>query len=144
MTRYALPLLALLGVALLPAPADPPPPPQAITFPPEKGDVLLLPAGAIDGDTYDAYVLVKVRCRLYGVNSPELHSADPKVKEKAVAAKANLDKLLPRVPSRAVFHGKEKFGRYLSDQRNERDEPLSKLQIDGGFGLPYDGHGPRP
>jgi endonuclease YncB( thermonuclease family) len=70
--------------------------------------VLLLPAGAIDGDTYDAYVLVKVKCRLYGVNSPELHSADPKVKEKAVAAKVNLDKLLPRVPSRAVFHGKEK------------------------------------
>jgi endonuclease YncB( thermonuclease family) len=142
MTRYALPLLAVaFGLALLPAPADPPPMPGALVFPPRDGERLIYVYDAIDGDTVRFYWLVEDTGRLYGINAPESHGP---TKAAGLASRNALLKLLPVKPCKAVVHGREKFGRALLDVYDDTGRSLSKLQADAGQAKPWDGKGPRP
>lgn len=116
----------------------------ALTFPPEAGDVLVLPAAAVDGDTVDFYYLVRGRARLYGVNAPEVHSRDAAEKAAGQASKAHLAKLLPAAPVRAKLMGREKYGRALLELYDGDGRSLSQLQVKAGHAKPWDGKGPRP
>jgi hypothetical protein len=122
-----------------PAPA----PVSGVTFPPLKGKVLILPIRAIDGDTFDAYHLVRIRTfRIKGINAPEVEGL---TKEAGLASKANLDKLLPRVPTPWDADGYEKYGRHLGTLYQPDDVTIvGKQQVDQGFAKDWDGKGPRP
>jgi endonuclease YncB( thermonuclease family) len=146
MARMSLLLVVCLFTLGLPAqsPKEPPilnrlPPP--LTFPPEKGDVLLLPASAVDGDTIRFYFLIEATGRIHGINAPESKGA---TKAAGLAAKAFLTHLLPKLPVAGTLHGKEKYGRYLISFTDGQGFDIAKLMIDAGHAKPYDGKGPLP
>lgn len=136
--------LAAGTVATLPQAISQPAPivaPAPLTFPPERGDALVLILDVIDGDTVDYANLVKVRARLDGINAPEVEGPQKKL---GLASKANLQAIAPRTPIRAKLNGKEKYGRTLVDFIRDDGKSLSQLQIDQGFAVKWDGRGPRP
>lgn len=112
---------------------------KALTFPPRDGWHLVLPVEAIDGDTITFFWVVKDTGRLHGINAPELKD------EGGPEAKAYLQKLLPKKPTPAKVHGKEKYGRTLLELFDAADpKSLSEKMIRAGHAKPYDGRGPRP
>lgn len=117
--------------------------PKPLVFPPETGDVLILPLRVIDGDTLQAAVLVPITIRLFGIQAPEIHTADPKEKAAGLAAKAYLESIVPAVPVRAVFKGREKYGRTLGDVRTPMGQSLSQMMIDKNHARAWDGKGKR-
>ena len=111
---------------------------QALTFPPRAGDYLILPNGAVDGDTFNFYWLVKDSGRLHGINAPEARA--PGGKE----AKEFLQKMLPTGPAKVKVHGREKYGRALLDLYLGDGVTASKKMIDAKHAKPWDGKGERP
>ena len=104
----------------------------------------------IDGDTVDVTldlgidVTVRIRCRIDGINAPELHSPDPATKAKAEAAKAFGETTFPA--GTAAILGttkdkKEKYGRYLVTLSNDKGD-YAELILAAGLAVPYHG-GPR-
>lgn len=76
----------------------------------------------VDGDTLKITVDLgftvywKSSCRLYGVNTPELKSKDPAVKDRAKEAKYYVEVCLPK-GTEILIHSREldKYGRPLVD-----------------------------
>jgi len=74
----------------------------------------------IDGDT----VVLKVDCgfrltfedsfRLYGIDTPELHGVSAEVREKALAAKAEVERLCGLGKLRIETYKPDKYGRWLA------------------------------
>jgi endonuclease YncB( thermonuclease family) len=122
----------------------PAPLPKPLVFPPEQGQVLVLPLRAVDGDTIEFAILVGQTGRLFGINASELHSADPKEREKGKAAKEYLAKILPDKPCRATLKGKEKYGRCLLVVETDDGKNLAQQMLDAGMARIWDGKGPRP
>lgn len=75
----------------------------------------------VDGDTIDCTVdlgfqmTTKQRFRLHGINTPELHSKDPLLKEKAQAAKVFLTDLILNETLMVQTYKSDSFGRYLAN-----------------------------
>ena len=75
----------------------------------------------IDGDTIDAMVdlgfdiWIKVRIRLYGINTPETRTKDLKEKKAGLKAKQRLIDILEEAEGKfsLVSHGVDKYGRCL-------------------------------
>jgi endonuclease YncB( thermonuclease family) len=130
-----------LTVGLCLALAEAPRKPAALTFPPERGEVLVLPIEAVDGDTVEFFYLVRARARLHGINAPEKTGAT------AAAGKASREFLqgkLPKEPTGALLLGREKYGRLLMRLYDADGEDLSEVMIKAGHAKPWDGKGPRP
>ena len=107
----------------------------------------------VDGDTVDLDIDLgldihhQVRVRLYGINTPELHSSDSEVLKKAKEAKLFLFNILtlPNLRSKDLLiktqkDKTEKYGRYLAEIFTDGD-PVSVNQklIDAGLAVPYFG-----
>lgn len=110
----------------------------------------------VDGDTLDLMmdlgckVFLRERVRLYGLNTPELHSSDPVERAAAQKAKLRLESLVGGKKLRIdTFKDKqEKYGRYLANVYVLGDTLLpplavpilvNKILLDEGLGQPYDG-----
>lgn len=117
---------------------------RPLTFPPERGEVLVLPVRALDGDTIEFYYLVQSRGRLMGINAPEIHSKDEDEKTRGLAARDFLAKRLPKGPCRATLQGREKFGRLLLSIGDEQGNDLSELLVKEGHAKRWNGIGVRP
>lgn len=112
----------------------------------------------IDGDTVDVLILhgcaitSRRRVRLFGINAPELHDADPLQRAKAQAAKAALHDMLlgpPTIVLRTKRDGAagqtddpvDKYGRLLGDfyvdQPDGTRRHVNSDMIDDGHAVPY-------
>jgi len=108
-----------------------------------------------DGDTVvldidlGMRVVVRQRCRILSVNTPELHSQDAGERKRAEAAKKFLEELLGNYMRSPSFVGKplvvttqrdhvEKYGRYLV-QATIDGKTLAQHIITAGHGVSYDG-----
>ena len=76
----------------------------------------------VDGDTIDVvldlgfYIQLKVRVRLYGINTPEVRTRDKQEKARGLAAKQRLIELCD-TDSKLILkcHGLGKYGRVLGE-----------------------------
>lgn len=102
----------------------------------------------VDGDTVDIKVdlgfdiLTNMRVRVLGIDTPEINAADPALRERAHAAKARVEGLLP--PGTAVEittekDRREKYGRYLASIKLPDAADLAALLLQEGFAVAYDG-----
>lgn len=102
----------------------------------------------IDGDSLKVMVdlgfsiHVEQFFRLFDYQAPELRNSIEK--PLAIIAKEELEKLIP-VDTEIIFcsKGKDKYGRWLADIAWKEDS-LSKLLIEQGFGVYWNGKGDRP
>ena len=84
--------------------------------------------------------LVKIKCRLYGIDTPELRNNDQKTKAKE--ARERLKQLLSETHSLIrVKCGKfDKYGRVLVTIYSEKyEKSLNQMLIDDGYAYPYYG-----
>jgi micrococcal nuclease len=102
----------------------------------------------VDGDTVDLDIDLgldihhQVRVRLYGINTPELHSSVPEEQAKARQARLFLMTLLGSedLIIKTEKDKTEKYGRYLAEIFTDGD-PVSMNQklLDAGLAVPYFG-----
>lgn len=113
------------------------PQPQAVIFPPTRGEYLVLPYEVIDGDTFRFYYLIESDpARLWGIDAPETHGP---TKVKGLEAKKYFANVLPEVPVKAVFKGREKYGRALIDLYTSDGKSLSEIMVEAKHAVPYFG-----
>lgn len=105
----------------------------------------------IDGDTMDAllelgfYAQTTQRLRLLGsvqgVNTPELHAADPAVRERAVRAAARCRELAPAgsafVARTSKGDPRDGFGRFLAQVILADGRNLGDVLLAEGLAVPY-------
>lgn len=103
----------------------------------------------VDGDTIDCTVdlgfqmTTKQRFRLHGINTPELHSKDPLLKERARAAKDFLTDLVLNETLMVQTYKSDAFGRYLAKifipiaDRPSEYTLVNDLMIVAGFAEPF-------
>lgn len=100
----------------------------------------------IDGDTFDFRIdlgfniLVDIRVRLNGINTPESRTRDLKEKALGLKAKALAKKWLESAEKLWLITNKAgKFGRYLGRVFNEKDEVLNDVLIENKLAIEYHG-----
>jgi len=121
----------------------------------------------VDGDTVDALIDVgfdiwlKDRLRLYGINTPEMHSKIPEERLRAVAAKQFVvDTLASRTPADGVLtiktYKNDKYGRLLAEitlpanaqpatfDQSPASTTINQMLVQAGHALPYFGIGEKP
>ena len=106
----------------------------------------------IDGETVEATVdlgfstFFKSNFRLFGIDTPELHSSVPAVRELATRAKSRLIELIEGQTVLVRTHKPDKYGRWLVEIKTP-DITLGTVNsqlIAEGFAKPYLGVGERP
>lgn len=104
----------------------------------------------VDADTLDLLVdsplfAVGIRVRLAGVQAPEMHAADPAIRERAKAARAWVAGEVPPGTAVLVHSAKpDKYGRRLARVvylRAGAQADLSAELLAAGHARPYDGVG---
>lgn len=106
----------------------------------------------VDGDTLDLdidlglRVHVKERVRLYGINTPELHSSNA---EERVAAQRASDFLRSLVTNGVLTvktqkDSQEKYGRYLATVSDSAGLNVNEEMVKSGHAVTYLGVGPMP
>lgn len=101
----------------------------------------------VDGDTLDVRVdlgfevSIVQRIRLYGVNTPEMNSANPSDRTLARSALAMAEALAP--PGSLVqlqsHKSQDKYGRYLATVASDDGEDIAKTLVGSGRGTEYFG-----
>ena len=96
-----------------------------------------------DGDTctvlfYYKKNIVKLSCRIYGIDTPELRTKDKEEKEKAILAKNHLESLILNKIIYTEFLKYDKYGRPLI-KMFIRGKSVSETMIEKGFGKEYFG-----
>lgn len=99
----------------------------------------------IDGDTAEVvidvgfYLSIKQVVRLYGINTPELHSRDKNEREAAKAARDYAAKLAPMGSEclAATVKPREKFGRFLANLTTPDGTDVAAALITAGLGVAY-------
>jgi micrococcal nuclease len=106
----------------------------------------------VDGDTLDLRIDLGlrvyhvIRCRLNGINTPELNSKDELVRKKAQQAKDYVSSRVTNkiVTVKTIKDKTEKYGRYLVDVYYDdmgKTGHLNAELIDAGLATKYDGQG---
>jgi len=108
----------------------------------------------IDGDTADVDIdlgfgvwLKNQRIRFYGIDTPESRTSDAEEKKYGLAAKAFVQKYLPKGGKSTLLTHKDavgKYGRILGEFRVKHDETgedviLNKMMIEEHYGVAYFG-----
>jgi len=104
----------------------------------------------VDGDTVDLTIDLgfnihhKVRCRLYGINTPEIRTKNLAEKELGLAAKAYVEDWFDRTKDcfvQTFKDGKGKYGRLLANiYADEKCEiSLNEQLVDSGHATNYFG-----
>ena len=108
----------------------------------------------LDGDTVDLKVdlgfklTFDLRCRLNGINCPEVHSKSVAEKKRGLAAKAFSESLAP--PDSVVTvqshkaGGLEKFGRWLADVTIADGRVVNAELVKAKHAIAWDGQGVKP
>lgn len=98
----------------------------------------------VDGDTVDVEIdlgfhISKIdRIRLLGINTPELHAADPLVREQAQVAKARVESLAPTVVLiKTKLDKSDKYGRILGTLVTSDGVEVNKVLLDEGLAVPF-------
>lgn len=97
-----------------------------------------------DGDTMTIAILyygdyVCVRCRLEGIDCPEIRTKNAEEKEKGLKARNYVkDLLLNRIVTMVCSDNKDKYDRVLARLILGRTD-ISQHLIENGYGKPYDG-----
>lgn len=106
-----------------------------------------------DGDTIHIVVamhrpldgkqtLRRLKCRLYGYNSAELRTNDSAEKEKAIAAKNALSRLILDRTIGVKCHGEDKYGRLLVECSIDGND-IREYMLARGHGVEYYGRGEK-
>jgi micrococcal nuclease len=105
-----------------------------------------------DGDTVqvvapfrDTKRLFKFKCRLLGINTPELRTKDLEEKKKGYEARDFLrNKILDKIIW-VEFSKPDKYGRDLCQLFDDEDKKINfnQLMIDEGLAMSYDGKGKK-
>ena len=100
-----------------------------------------------DGDTVTLVMatessLYKFRCRLSNIDTCEITSHDPPVRELAVRAKERLVAMCACGIVWVRLHGMDKYGRVLADIREDPGSPLGfgDVLVQEGLACVYNGH----
>lgn len=109
-------------------------------------------AKVVDGDTVDVDIDLGLgvhkleRCRLRGLNAPELHSKNAAEKARGLAAKKRLAELVEGVALFVITvkDEREKYGRYLVDVLLPDRRSVNAILISEGVCKAWDGKGARP
>ena len=100
----------------------------------------------VDGDTLDCIIdlgfdiSIRKRCRLHGIDTPELRSKDPSMRGVAIECKMKVEEILAEGKNRVkiIYHGDGKFGRPLVELIvNEKN--INKVLIETGYAKEYFG-----
>ena len=96
---------------------------------------------AYDGDTVTIVHLVsgrlmKRRCRIAGIDAPELKGDS---RDRGIVARDALRTLLPRWPTRVHIQGIDKYGRPLVVFRLSNGVNVDEYMILNGYAVAYDG-----
>ncbi len=94
----------------------------------------------VDGDTIDCNIDLgfgvgyKIRVRMYGINTPEIHgskSKDPEEKSKGMQVKKYLEELVlnKNIILKTYKDSKEKYGRYLAEVYINNETTVSVNQL---------------
>lgn len=116
--------------------------PQTLRWGPQTGTYAILPKLASDGDTIRFYWLVEDSGRLKGINTPELRGPNAEKARKArefLASRLTLNK-----PMTMRMFGRDLYGRALIDLYDEDGVSISKLLVEAGLAVEWDGKGQRP
>lgn len=100
----------------------------------------------IDGDTLDCIidlgfdVSIRHRCRLHGIDTPEVRDSDQGLRAQAIEAKLKVEQLLKDGPPRVTFiyHGEGKYGRPLMEVIIGKTN-LNKFLVSNGYAKEYFG-----
>lgn len=106
----------------------------------------------IDGDTVDAEidlgfgVFIKQRIRLYGINTPESRTSDPKEKELGLIAKQRLTEILGReFIVETILNKRGKYGRVLGilhiEKENGETVNVNDMLVEEGHASQYNAGG---
>lgn len=98
-----------------------------------------------DGDTFRVTFhygekWTTFKCRLSGVDTPEIRSRDKDEKILAELAKMRLIDLVNGKVSRVILGKFDKYGRVLTTLFDQNDQNVSKLLIDEKLGYAYNGN----
>jgi endonuclease YncB( thermonuclease family) len=100
----------------------------------------------LDGDTFEARVHVwpgmqiTTRVRLRGIDAPELRARCDDEREKALAAREALARLLAQGSVGVARVGQDKYGGRVDADVSTADTPdVSAAMLQGGFARPYAG-----
>ena len=100
----------------------------------------------VDGDTVDAQVdlgftvWVKIRFRLYGLDTPEMNSSDPVIREKAKEAKQFVVENLLNKEVQIKSHKTDKYGRWLGEIFiKESGNSINQMLLENNLAVAYFG-----
>ena len=107
------------------------------------GTILARVVDVYDGDTFTILlvsegIVYRRRCRCLGYDAPEMRGVNAE-KDRAIAARDHLAKVLPKGVFSLDFSGTDKYGRLLVTCRVGRDERLDEHMIRHGHGYAYHG-----
>jgi endonuclease YncB( thermonuclease family) len=99
-------------------------------------------------DTMSLTKSTQLHFRFFGINCPEIHSTDPALKARGLAAKAEVERLCSLGPLRLVSYEMDKYGRWLADiyvtPPGLPEIWINQNLIKQGHALPYNGSGVKP
>ena len=112
-----------------------------------RGTLLAKCVSIYDGDTFTALIVIERRalrrwCSCIGYNSPEIRGAHAD-RANAVAARDELQKVMPSGVFLLTFEGTDKYGRLLVKFRVGGGEWLADHMVRTGHGCRYDGGNKR-
>ncbi len=97
----------------------------------------------VDGDTVDAEVdlgftvWVKVRFRLYGIDTPEVNSKNPLERQKAQEAKQFVEERLLNQTRIIQTYKTDKYGRWLAEIFIDGDLSINEALLNEGLASDY-------
>lgn len=98
-----------------------------------------------DGDTLHVTAemdgrISRFMIRMYGYDSPEIRTKNPKEKEDAYKAKKALeDRVLNKIVDIKILPIHEKYGRLLATLHDSDGESINDWMMKNGYGVPYSG-----
>ena len=111
----------------------------------------------LDGDTalidvlvpvFEAVWTVPTHARIYGINTPEVHTKDANEKVRGLAAKEYAASIAPFAAVVTIRKPKagwrDKFGRLLVTLTCESGKDFAAAMIEAKHALPWDGSGKKP
>ena len=117
-------------------------------------EYLAMVNNVVDGDTIDVTIDLgfgisqKQRVRLFGMNTPELHSQNKLERQNAICAKTFLEEQVGgQVVRLKSAKPKDKYGRYLAEvwlTDGLQAKSVNEHMIQVGLAKPWDGQGGKP
>lgn len=101
-----------------------------------------------DGDTCTLIIpfmstLIKIKCRLNRINTPELRTIDALEREIAIKARDKLQEYIDVILT-AKFSKADKYGRFLVDLYTDNGKCINDMLVEENLACQYDGGTKKP